>query len=224
MSPVLLLRLAGPMQSWGTGSRFLYRDTGLEPSKSGVIGLLCAAEGRDREQALDDLTRLRMGVRADREGLLSRDYHTALDVARASGEGTGSVVSERFFLADADFLVGLEGPGELLARLDLALGEPVWPLCLGRKAFVPGEPVRLPGGGVVEGPSLEAALAGVPWSPRGGEAPPERLRLVLECGPDEEGEVRQDVPLSFADRRFAVRRIRTRWLEAGSFPVAGEAG
>ena len=29
---VLLLRLAGPMQSWGTRSRFSNRDTGLEPS------------------------------------------------------------------------------------------------------------------------------------------------------------------------------------------------
>ena len=37
---ILLLRLAGPMQSWGTQSRFLVRDTGMEPSKSGVIGLL----------------------------------------------------------------------------------------------------------------------------------------------------------------------------------------
>ena len=37
----LLLRLAGPMQSWGVQSRFSVRDTGLEPSKSGVIGLLC---------------------------------------------------------------------------------------------------------------------------------------------------------------------------------------
>ena len=35
---VLLLRLAGPMQSWGTRSRFGNRDTGLEPSRSGVIG------------------------------------------------------------------------------------------------------------------------------------------------------------------------------------------
>ena len=38
---VLLMRLAGPMQSWGTRSRFSNRDTGLEPSRSGVIGLLC---------------------------------------------------------------------------------------------------------------------------------------------------------------------------------------
>ena len=34
----LLLRLAGPMQSWGTDSKFDVRRTGREPSKSGVIG------------------------------------------------------------------------------------------------------------------------------------------------------------------------------------------
>ncbi|MCC6935346.1 MAG: CRISPR-associated protein Cas5, partial [Thermomicrobiales bacterium] len=27
----LLLRLTGPMQAWGTQSRFTHRDTGLEP-------------------------------------------------------------------------------------------------------------------------------------------------------------------------------------------------
>ena len=52
---VLLLRLAGPMQSWGTQSRFTHRDTDLEPSKSGVIGLLCAAMGKPR----DDLTAIK---------------------------------------------------------------------------------------------------------------------------------------------------------------------
>ena len=51
---VLLMRLAGPMQSWGTRSRFGNRDTGLEPSRSGVIGLLCAALGRPRAEPLDD--------------------------------------------------------------------------------------------------------------------------------------------------------------------------
>ena len=50
----LLLRLAGPMQSWGTQSRFTIRDTGLEPSKSGIIGLLCAALGKPRDETHPD--------------------------------------------------------------------------------------------------------------------------------------------------------------------------
>ena len=75
----LLIRLEGPMQSWGTTSRFDQRDTGKEPSKSGVIGLLAAALGYDREdwQNVEPLTQLKMGVRHDRPGILKRDYQTA---------------------------------------------------------------------------------------------------------------------------------------------------
>jgi len=50
----LLIPLVGPMQSWGTRSRFDHRDTEREPSKSGVIGLVCAAIGRDRNEPIDD--------------------------------------------------------------------------------------------------------------------------------------------------------------------------
>ena len=73
----LLLRLAGPMQSWGTQSRFSVRDTGLEPSKSGVVGLLCAALGLPRHEEVDHLAALSMGVRVDSEGALKMDYQTA---------------------------------------------------------------------------------------------------------------------------------------------------
>lgn len=58
---VLLLRLCGVMQSWGTDSRFLVRKTDPEPSKSGVVGLLCAALGRGRGEDISDLAALRMG-------------------------------------------------------------------------------------------------------------------------------------------------------------------
>ena len=57
MTATLLLRLQGPMQSWGTTSRFDERDTQLEPSKSGVLGLVCAAIGRDRQGGRSMVTR-----------------------------------------------------------------------------------------------------------------------------------------------------------------------
>jgi len=218
MSAVLLMRLAGPMQSWGTQSRFSHRDTGLEPSKSGVIGLLCAAVGRPRGAPLDDLAALRMGLRVDRPGRMARDFHTAQRVIRADASGLQeTVVSQRFYLADADFLVGLEGAPGWVGELDGALRRPVWPLYLGRKAYVPGEPVPV---GVVTG-SLEQVLGHHPWQPRHpGEKCRERLRLVLEV-PFGTGEPRQDVPLSFAERRFTVRHV-----DAGRFidppPVAEE--
>jgi CRISPR system Cascade subunit CasD len=222
----LLLRFAGPMQSWGVQSRFSVRDTGLEPSKSGVVGLLCAALGRPRTAPVVDLASLRMGVRCDREGHLERDYHTAggdrrpggAGVAKAHGRGGDTVVSERYYLADAAFLVGLEGgDSSFLADLDAALCRPKWALYLGRKAFVPGEPVRV---GIQQGP-VESVLAGFPWTARvPGEAAraredavrgePWHLRVILESPAGPDTEPRWDVPLSFAagDRRFALRHVR----------------
>jgi CRISPR system Cascade subunit CasD len=213
---VLLLRLSGPMQSWGVQSRFTVRDTGLEPSKSGVIGLLCAALGRPRQEPLDDLASLIMGVRVDQEGVLARDFHTAGKggMLRASGqvEREKLVVSTRYYLADARFLVGLEGQDlTLLTQLHAALHDPHWPLYLGRKAFLPGEPVWL-ADGLREDGALLQALQASPWLGRDPRKRPEQVRLVLD---DPSGsETRPDVPLSFADRRFAPRQVRTMFVPA----------
>ncbi len=235
----LLLRLAAPLQSWGTQSRFSERDAGREPSKSGVIGLLCAALGRPREADVSDLAALRMGVRIDRPGSLKVDYHTAGGTHRAGdrygvaevGGGTRTVVSHRYYLSDADFLVGLESKDEdLLRRLDEALADPHWPLFLGRRAFVPGEPVRLPddpplGPGLREG-SLDDTLRRYAWpgSPQRplpfirGWSVSQRLQLVLDADPaaddsDAMREMRRDVPISFesANRLFDVRYVTIAW-------------
>lgn len=207
----LLLRLAGPMQSWGIQSRFTIRDSGLEPSKSGVIGLLCAALGRPRTTSLTDLAALRMGVRVDREGILTYDFHTAQNVLKASGELKETELSRRYYLADASFLVGLYGEEVLLHRLHEVLRKPIWPLFLGRKAFVPGESIWLTDG-LHPGTALRAAVTTYPWLARPGQNPPKRLRLVLE---DPEGsEVRSDQPVSFQTdaRRYAPRRVQTDWV------------
>jgi len=101
MNGVLLIPCVGPMQSWGTRSRFQERDTEREPSKSGVIGLLCAALGRDREAPIDDLAILRIGVRVDQEGKLDVDFQTAQNVAVASGGPSQDLLSNRHYLSDA---------------------------------------------------------------------------------------------------------------------------
>jgi len=233
----LLLRLAGPMQSWGTHSRFSYeRDTEREPSKSGVIGLLAAAQGRPREAPVDDLAALTMGVRIDRPGLLKVDYHTVggtnrkgdtYGVAEVGGDKRRTAVTHRYYLADASFLVGLQGDEALLRTLDAALAGPVWPLSLGRRAFVPGEPIRLPdeppwGPGLRPG-TVEDVLRAY-WPPRPDHAvrdeyqrPAERVMLVIDDGfdPGKPGdttaprEMRRDVPLSFApaSRLYDVRYV-----------------
>jgi CRISPR system Cascade subunit CasD len=207
---VLLLRLTGPMQSWGTQGRFSVRDTGLEPSKSGVIGLLCAALGRARNEPVDDLTQLTMAVRVNREGRLARDYHTAQEVSDDNGGGArDTILSPRYYLADADFLMGLEGERSQLETLDAAVRDPVWPIYLGRKSFVPSRPIAMPRptDAIQEG-ELMAVLKRFPWfSRRENERPTTPLRFVQEV-PVGSGEPRQDVPLSFAERRFGVRHVQ----------------
>lgn len=204
----LLLRLAAPLQSWGTQSPFRSRDTDREPSKSGVIGLICAALGRPRSSPLDDLAALRMGVRVERPGTTLLDFHTAGGGYPGKGNTT---VTRRYYLADADFVVGLEGDHALLKQLEAALDAPVWTLYLGRKACVPAEPVRVPNGLREEG--LEECLRAL--SPMRDPFVKQR-RLVVEVGPEQATEIRFDTPLSFAERVFGPRYIRTEWVEVPS--------
>lgn len=221
MKRTLLLRLAGPMQSWGTMSRFSIRDTGLEPSKSGVFGLICAAMGipRHDDQTLEQLRRtLVMGVRVDREGVLRKDFHTALEVAKASGGIKETEVSDRWYLADADFLVGLESEElDLLYRINEAVKYPVWQLSLGRKSFVPARPIRV-SDQPLEG-SLRETLQSFHWESDRNDKPPDQLRLILDSTMEESSEVRTDNPISFQSRRFAIRYVRTEFIET---PGGGE--
>ena len=48
---ILLIRLEGPLQSWGERSKWDYRDTADFPTKSGVIGMIACAMGLERTDA-----------------------------------------------------------------------------------------------------------------------------------------------------------------------------
>jgi CRISPR system Cascade subunit CasD len=232
MKHTLLLRLAGPMQSWGVQSRFTERDTLTEPTKSGVVGLVCAALGRDRTEDISDLAALKMGVRVDREGRVQSDFHTAQNVLRAKAnvdklrqggspnksEIQDTVISRRFYLADAHFTVGLVGDDlSLLRTIQKALRAPHWPLALGRKAFPPGLPPYLEDGLHKDTPLLDALdHAAHPWlagRTRKNEKPPETLRYILESDAVDLNDrspvryTRPDQPVSFAPRRFAQRDV-----------------
>lgn len=234
----LLLRLAGPMQSWGTQSRFSIRDTALEPSKSGVIGLLCAALGKPREEKPDDgfptlsqLSSLKMGVRVNHLGTVKRDFQTAggshlkadkeYGVIKADAKSRGTVVSERFYLSDADFLVGLESSDQaLLERLANALARPHWQLCLGRKAFVPAIPVYIANGlynsNLLETLKTHFCEELTKYPKQRHDEQPKKLQVVIEITEDianKAHEVRNDVPISFADRRFTIRHVYTDYID-----------
>ena len=214
--PTLLLRLAGAMQSWGITSRFDQRDTGKEPSKSGVTGLLAAALGIDRENwaDLEPLTRLSMGVRHDRPGIPKRDYQTAQQIISADHSKIHeTAVTTRDYLADAVFLVGLEGADRsLMEQIQAALRDPVWPLALGRKSYVPSESIWIENG--LQDAPFRDILARWPWigSQRKWEEFPEMLLVSFESE-DGSGALKMDQPLSsFAERSFGSRFVRSEWI------------
>ncbi|WP_406505340.1 type I-E CRISPR-associated protein Cas5/CasD [Streptomyces sp. NBC_00212] len=217
---VLTLQLAGPLQSWGASARFTRRTTEPAPTKSGVIGLLASALGRNRDADITDLAQLRFAVRVDQAGTRLRDFQTA----QHADTGESMPVSERFYLADAVFVAAVEGDPQLLATLHTALNCPHYLPYLGRRSCPPSRPIPLD---LHTGATLEETLTAEPWraSPwyqrrrrREQEIP---LRLLTEArtsaGHDPTaaltpvGDTVRDQPLTFSPRhrQYALRTVHT---------------
>lgn len=208
---VLLLALTGPLQAWGASSRFVRRGTESAPTKSGVLGLLAAAQGRRRADTVEDLAGLRFGVRIDQPGRLVRDFQTARSL---DGRQT-MPLSYRFYLADAVFLAAVEGDPGLLEALAEAVRRPVFPLYLGRRSCPPAAPL-LPK--VLDG-TAEDVLTAEPWAARGwyrrspavAALPEVHVETVIDCPPGTvESVTVRDQPLSFDPERreYGWRTVR----------------
>ena len=217
----LLLRLAAPLQSWGSDSKFETRKTDREPTKSGVVGLLAAALGlrRDDTEGLARLNGLHFAVRADREGSLLVDFHTA-NREEDRKKGKAPYVTYRHYLQDAVFLVGLESEDTaLLQKLETALKHPVYPLYLGRRSCPPTLPLCL---GIRQG-SLLDVLRTEPMQGRKPETG--KLRIVADADPADPAAVpRQDLPVSFSPvhRQYGFRPVREWRLERPEMPEPTE--
>ncbi|GFH35600.1 type I-E CRISPR-associated protein Cas5/CasD [Streptomyces pacificus] len=223
---VLVLRLAGPLQSWGASSRFTRRTTESAPTKSGVVGLLAAAAGIERgdDGRLAPLAALRFGVRIDQPGTRIRDFHTA-----HHGVTDASMpLSERFYLADAVFVAAVAGDDTLLRALHAALHAPVYPPYLGRRSCPPAEPLVLQLHEHADG--IEDVLRTTPWQAadwyRRRHRPPDRLTVLREASggePPGTADLLRDQPVSFdpGHRRHAPRTVVTEPVPV-PIPAAGD--
>ncbi len=214
---LLILRLEGPLQSWGEASKWDARDSADFPTKSGIVGLLGCAMGLARgDPELEKLSEaLTLAVRADRKGNRTVDYQTVTGAPLRNAEGkpktTGNtIVSRRAYLQDACFTVFLETEGHWAERIAAALRAPRWSLFLGRKSCVPSRPVLAEDGGAYA--SIEDALRRYPA--------PERADAVMEYEIE-----RADAALASylrpdrrraADREFALRRVWRGALKEGA--------
>ena len=241
MANTLFLRLEAPLQSWGERSQWSERDTAPEPTKSGIVGLLACALGRNDDARLGELSRqIRVGVRCDVPGTPAplRDYHTVgggydePQLLTAQGkpkrtQTTGEPHTEptwRYYLCDASFLVAVQSDDEkLIADLAEAIQNPHWTLYLGRKACVPTRP---PFDGVGDYDSLQAALEEHPARFVERERRIERQpRLVVECESRREGGVRRRDQLvsrtywlhepRYVYEKLPSREIQTEYLGEG---------
>lgn len=165
--PYLLLWLEAPLQAWGHDSKFGRRDSLNFPTKSGVLGLLCAARGaggaeREWLAAWADLDmQVAAYVLQNRQGQpqpfqpLLCDFHMVgsgydesdpwqtLHIPKTDAGkkavGGGTKMTYRYYLQDMAYAIALQAPVQWANQAVAALQAPVWDLYLGRKNCVPTE-------------------------------------------------------------------------------------
>ena len=205
MNEYLILKLQGPMQSWGGHTYEDYRPTEGFPTRSGLIGLLAACMGIDRsdKQRLLELgDSITIAVRRDEQPTsISRltDFHTVENARKVDGKpNKNPVVSRREYLCDASFTVALRvnnGGIDSLDGLVNVTKRPVYTPFLGRRSCPITRPLYE---GMVSADSFVQALAKI--SPGKG-----LIYSDVDENSDGQLEIR-DVPLN-RHRQFATRRV-----------------
>lgn len=217
MPRYLIVRLDGPMQAWGTHTFEDFRPSNLFPTRSGLLGLLGASLGieRDNHRDLEQLASsveftVRVDQRVYRPGVEEPvpktaiklpDFHTVLDARKVDGTvNKNPVISRREYLFDAAFTVAVEQkPNAAIALSSIAeaLRRPCFTPVLGRRAC----PITRP---LLHGEPFEtgdpiAALAAV--LPVGG-----LIYAEGDCVSGQRIWIR-DVPMQGRHRRFATRLV-----------------
>lgn len=241
---VLILRLEGPMMSFGApivDNRGVIQD---HPPLSMLTGLIGNALGYrhqdfDRLQSLQD--RLRFAARLDREGDTFTDFQTVgLDQEfmkrtgwttrgeredrRGGSASEATHIRHRQYLADARYTVALslasdEDTGPDLETVAEALRKPARPLFIGRKTCLPAAPLL---DGRIQAKNVLEALKD--W-PAEGVAAEEEVGREAWWPADLGGVGREARELSVNDQRDWANQVHTgqRTLVHGLIPVRGGA-
>jgi CRISPR system Cascade subunit CasD len=188
MNNILLMRLESAFQAWPV-TRYAYAPTQRMPTKSGVMGLLLACMGAQRQNADDEISMLGsmpFAVREDRRGEVVVDFHTTTPpLMRADGKiAKNPDIVHRELLADASFLVAIKGDSGVVDRLAAALKNPVHQPYMGRKAFVPSKPI------LVGRISAESPLEALAIWPRRDRTSTNELLVEVENGGTDQRPVR----------------------------------
>lgn len=205
----ILLKMAGPLQSWGTSSHFETRKTDRYPSKSAVIGIIAASFGypRGADKEIAKLNELDFAVRIDQPGKLLRDYHTAVK-CKPDGSFDRTYVTNRYYMQDSVFVVAIgHEDDEMMEGIEKALKHPYYQPFMGRRSLPLTADffLEVTDGNVIE--SLRAA----PWQAAGFHRRKHEPRLDVYCDAElikSSGQiVRQDKVISFSqkERKLSFR-------------------
>jgi CRISPR system Cascade subunit CasD len=216
MSRYLILRLDGPMQAWGTHTFEDFRPSNTYPTRSGLLGLLAACLGIERNDhagqaalaaSVEFSVRVDTAVeRLEKEEMASKahikidDYHTVIEARRVSrtpkkGE---TIQSWREYLYDAAFTVAVGAKPDAVFTLDViaaALRRPLYTPTLGRRACPPARPVfdgEIEAANGVEALQKTSGIGVLIYSENQESGQPLRLR---------------DVPLHGHKRQFGTRLV-----------------
>lgn len=215
MPNFLILRLDGPMQAWGTHTFEDFRPSNLFPTRSGLLGLLGACLGLERND-LDGqaqlATSVEFSVRVDqtivrpgvdqpvsKRNVKLPDFHTVMDARKVDGKANRfPVVSRREYLFDAAFTVAVGSKPDAsitLAQLAAALRQPLYTPSLGRRSCPLARPLLE---SELEAENALVALAKA--APTGG--------LVYSESQQSDQPLRlRDVPLHGHKRQFGTRMV-----------------
>ena len=210
---ILVLRLEGPLQSWGENAKWDFRDSSTMPTKSGIVGLLGCAMGQERgSQVLVELAQsITVAIRADRPGAKFVDFQTVqgdpLMAATGKPKTTGNtILSPHAYLQDASFTVFIDTSPEWQQRIVSALENPRWCMYLGRKNCVPSRPILA---NRMEAADLMEALKEYPAAERAGKT------MTYEC----------ELPVGMAssiqrpdDLIGVKRKFQKRWVWRDTVP------
>jgi CRISPR system Cascade subunit CasD len=160
MKEYLVFRLYGPMASWGQAAVGGDRPTGLQPTRSAILGLLGAALGikRENEVALSELQQsIVVAVKQCVPSTLMRDYHTTQVPSHSnkvvhrsrkselSEEKLNTILSSRDYRCDGLWVVAISLTDTATVKIDdiqKALKKPVYALSLGRKSCPLAAPLQ----------------------------------------------------------------------------------
>lgn len=158
MTDYLLLRLYGPLASWGEIAVGESRHSAVHPSRSALLGLLGAALGIERSDEAGQQSLVqsyRFGIKLECAGSPLRDYHTVQSGVpprksrfrsrrqELAADKVDTLLSSREYRCDSLAVVAVEALPQArhdLEHLAQSLRRPFFPLYLGRKSC----PLALP--------------------------------------------------------------------------------